>query len=248
MPFGLCRTQWCGNRQVGGPQVEKEKPLGGLTECACITYVAPAPFLFPLPPPLTVRGNSHPLFVLCGLIFCPLAAGKGRSPHFHKQLNAGALLRAFSYLGSLFSEWFRAGFNLGINLTKVQNLLLCMENALQSVVYLSSSHLLPFHPNLWSLKRLKMLLRHGIVLIRQLLMSSTEMASKLCVRTFLHDCIARRQVKGEGEGLPAPFYYQLFSSWGKADHKDVQIWKLEAALEAEMQRGSLPSPAHLTRW
>lgn len=181
-------------------------------------------FLFPLPPPLTVLGNSHPLFVLCGLIFCPLAAGKGRSPHFHKQLNAGALLRAFSYLGSLFSEWFRAGFNLGINLTKVQNLLLCMENALQSVVYLSSSHLLPFHPNLWSLKRLKMLLRHGIVLIRQLLMSSTEMASKLCVRTFLPDCIAGcRQVKGEGEHPPAPFCYQLFSSWGK--RKTIRMFK-----------------------
>lgn len=101
-------------------------------------------FLFLLPPPLTVLQNSHPLFVLCGLLFCPSTVGKGCSSHFHKQLNAGALPRAFSYLGSPFLEWFRAVFNLRINLTKVRNLLL--ENGLQSVVYLSSCHPLPVSP------------------------------------------------------------------------------------------------------
>lgn len=108
-----------------------------------------------------------------GSSFCPLAAGEGRSLRFHKQLNAGALSGAFllSRL-SFLRRMCRASFNLGINLTKVQNLLLCLENALHAVVDLSSSH--PpslFHPNLWSLKRLKMLLRPGIVLGRQLLMS-----------------------------------------------------------------------------
>lgn len=38
---------------------------------------------------------------------------------------------------------FAAAFNLGIKLTEVQNPLLCMENALQCAVYLSSSHAPP---------------------------------------------------------------------------------------------------------
>lgn len=73
-----------------------------------------------------------------------LAAGKGHDPHFHKQLNAGALRRGFLLSGlSFLRTMLTATFNLGIKLTEVQNPFLCMENALQCAVYLSFSHAPP---------------------------------------------------------------------------------------------------------
>lgn len=48
--------------------------------------------------------------------------------------------------------------------------------------------------------------------------------------------------KGEGEGHPVVLCCRIFSSWGKAERQDVQIQKLEPAVEAAMQRGPLPSP------
>lgn len=128
-------------KQVGWwSQAEKERHIGGWTTrehhplgpCSC------AP---PSPASLDCPKETLTLYLsLVGLSFCPLAAGKGHNPHFHKQLNVGALQRGFLLSGlSFFRTVFRAAFNLGIKLTKVQNPLLCMENPLQSVVYLPSS-------------------------------------------------------------------------------------------------------------
>lgn len=146
LALGLGRAQClcfvcCVNGQVGDPQVEKERHLGGSTEHSSTVHVAAVPSLFSRTAPDGPQEAPILYSSSTGLSFCPLAAGEGRSLHFHKQLNAGALSGAFllSRL-SFLRRMCRASFNLGINLTKVQNLLLCMENALHAVVYLSSSH------------------------------------------------------------------------------------------------------------
>lgn len=139
LPLGLCRTPWYDHRQAGGPQVEQERHVGSLTLCVCVTCVTAVSFPHPSPPspacPRKLSPSIRPLWARLLSFGCM----ERTWPTFPEAAQCGALLRAFSYLSSLFSEWFRTGFNLGINLTKVQHLLLCMENALQSVVYLSSS-------------------------------------------------------------------------------------------------------------
>ena len=134
------RGYWCAIRQVGGPQAGKERHLVSATEHSSTTLREAA--LFPLPPALPQRSKGNAILYLSpvGASHCPLAAGKGRSC-FHKRLNAGlcqggSLLSLLSFL----TKNCRAGFSLGINLTQVRNLLLCMENALHAVVYLSPSH------------------------------------------------------------------------------------------------------------
>lgn len=67
------------------------------------------------------------------------------------------------------------------------------------------------------------------------------MTSKLSMWTFLPDCLAGCQERGERGSSPV-FDCQIFSSWGKADHRYVQMWNLEPAFGAAVPRGPLPSP------
>ena len=154
------------------PQAEKERYLLGPTEHSSITHVEAAPFPPSCPDP-TVQRKRHPPFVLCGCISPPSGCRERMQPCFYKRLNAGLYQEAsFLSLLSFLTKNCRAGFNLGINLTQVRNLLLYTENRSPHCclsVPLPPSSL--FHPNLWSLKRLKVLLRLGIILRKQLLMS-----------------------------------------------------------------------------
>ena len=132
LPLSLGRTQclcfeWCAIRQVRGLQAGKERHLVGATEHSSITLGEAAPF--PLPPVLPQLSKGSIILYLSpvGASHRPLAAGKGRSC-FHKRLNAGlcqgdSLLSPLSFL----TKNCRAGFNLGINLTQVRNLLFCLH-------------------------------------------------------------------------------------------------------------------------
>lgn len=85
-----------GNRQMGGPQAEKGRHLGGVTERISDTRA-------PLPLP-DCPEETHPLFVLCGLVFLSLGCRERMHPHFHKQLNAGAFGEGLSLIWTRLSR------------------------------------------------------------------------------------------------------------------------------------------------
>lgn len=150
LPFGLCRTQhlcflWCENRPVSGPQAERER-RAGVTGQVGITHVTPAAFPPPSPHPRLSRELSPSIRPLRAPLLSFGCRERTRSA-FPQTAQCEGFAEGFllSWL-SFLRMTCGAGFNLGINLTKVQNPLLCMENALRSLVYLSFPRPFPLSP------------------------------------------------------------------------------------------------------